>query len=207
MSSLIAFVGIAGTLGGVGAFLTRLVTGDEGNAKAALAELEGELQEEREETLDHLEARLSADDDPRDEKLLRDLRSLTAAFRDRDLWPTGMTTLSAFDIVSGVEQLFQGCVASLEHELVLVGLAAKMGTPEAREPIIAERERILGEVGASIEKLSGIFAGMQKLRSSSGPDTELTRIREELDQSLEVAARVEARLKNWGRDRADLDPT
>lgn len=201
----VAFAGLASVLVAAGTFLTRIVTQDEANAKAALEEVEQEMEREREAALDDLERRLSSDNDPRDESLLRDLRALATALRSRDLWPAAFSTHTTVDIMSGVEQLFALCVSSLERELRLLQIAAKMTTDAARAPILARREQILADIGRSIEQLSRILTHLQGMHSEGSDSAELQRIQQELDQSLEIAARVEERMKTWQGDRGELD--
>jgi hypothetical protein len=205
LSSLVAFGGIAAALAGIGVFLTRLAVPSEAQAKEAAAEVERELAAARDAELDALYERLAADPDPRDERLLADLRTMVDALKDPDLWPENLTAQSTVDITAGVDELFASCVASLERSLALIRLGRKMTTREAREPIRVEREQILEEVGASLRQLSAILTRIQTLRRPGAAPVELGRIRQELDQSLEVAARVEERMNAWRRGHPELE--
>jgi hypothetical protein len=151
--------------------------------------------------LDDLDRRLSQDADPRDERLLQDLRALAGTLRNPAFWPDGMSARSSLDIAAGVGSLFTGCVASLERQCALVPLIASMRTAEAKAPIIAERERILQEVAESIAELGRVVARIQAVRDNACQSAELRRVREALDQSLDVAARVAARMKAWDNER------
>jgi hypothetical protein len=196
-----AFAGLAAVLLSLGVFLTRVVTGSENVAKQVLEDMEKEAVRQRERTLDDLDRKLSADGDSRTEKCLRDLRALAGAFQRDKAWLSTLNTRSTFDILSGVEQLFMRCVQYLEKTLQLWYTARDMSTPEARDVILAERERILEDVTASIRQLGKILAGIQRLGVSEGEaGSDLARIRDELDQSLEVAKAVEKRMKDLERE-------
>jgi len=201
----VLFGGLVGMAIGAGNMLTRILAGDEAAAKSVLEELEDEVKRKREAHLDNLYKRLSQDDDPRDENFLKDLREMANAFRDRSLWPDTMSTHTVIDIMAGVDELFEGCVNSLERGLVMVEMANKMGTDEARQPILEERERVLKEVAASLEQLTKVFTGMQALRATAGADEGMQSIRDELNRSLEIAARVEERMSQWSAGQHDLD--
>ena len=190
------FAGLAGALSSAGVFVTKLVLGGEAHAKRAIEEMQAEAQAERERALDDLEQRLIADGDPRTEAALRDMRSLTRALKELGEDATArLNTLSAFDIVSGAERLFEQCVRSLEQTLRLWHTAQKMTTKAARDPIVRQREEILRDVGRSIRQLGDILVAVQKLDSGEGAESELMRIGEELGQHLAVAKQVEQRVR------------
>jgi len=194
------FAAIAGLLGSVGVFFTRLLLGGDTYAKRALEELQEETHAKRERALDNLEARLVADGDPRTESALRDLRSLARAFeRLRETGALKLNIASALDITSGVAELFEQCVNSLEQTLRMWHTAQEMRTDAAREPILKHREAMLTDVTNSIARLGHVLAAVQTLGSGDGTSSELARIGEELDQHLAVAKQVEERIKTFER--------
>jgi hypothetical protein len=185
----------------VGILLTRLLMGSENIARDILEEMEKEAITERERALDSLDQRLSADGDSRTEKSLRDLRALARAFQDDQSWLSTLNTKSTFDILAGVEQLFSRCVLSLEKSLKLWYTAREMTTDKARQPILDQRERIITDVAESIHQLGRILAGIQRIGVHEGEEnSELARIRQELDQSLQVAEIVEQRMQSIDRE-------
>ncbi|MEM6733625.1 MAG: HU family DNA-binding protein [Myxococcota bacterium] len=186
---------------GFGTFATKLLSGDESRAREALNELEQEVEDERQRDLDALAQRLARDSDPRDERLLQDLRKLAEEFKRDDFWPDDLSSASTFDLMSGVETLFAGCVDSLERQVRLVEIAGNMSTQEARAPLVAERERILDDVGQCITQLGKMYSSIQGLRGRGRENAELARVRGELDLSLEVAARVQERMRAWDQDQ------
>lgn len=202
MPGFVPFIGLAAAVVGIGTFATKLLTGDEGQAKAALNELESEAETERERELDRLAERLSQDRDERDERLLKDLRHLSNEFKRDDFWPAELNSHSTFDLMNGVETLFSGCVDSLERQVRLVEIARNMSTQEARQPLVDERERILKEVAECITQLGRMYSSIQGLRGQGEGNAELTRVRGELERSLEVASRVQERMRAWDREQS-----
>lgn len=188
------FAGLAGILGGLGIFLSRLFL-DDRVRKETLEAFENDAERGREQRLDALDQRLCADDDPRTEACLRDLRELAKAFQQGFSWRDTLNSRATLDILAGVEQIFTQCVHSLEKTLDLWYSARKMHTSEARRAILDQRERILEDVTESIRELGKILVGIQGIGTEGKTGfSELARIRAELDRSLEVAKRVNRRM-------------
>ncbi|MEO0814295.1 MAG: hypothetical protein AAFY60_15640, partial [Myxococcota bacterium] len=82
--------------------------------------------------------------------------------------------------------------------------AGKMSSAEARQPLLDERERILADVGQCITQLGKMYASIQGLRGRGQENDELARVRGELDRSLEVAARVQERMRSWDQEQTAL---
>lgn len=194
------FVGLASFLVAGGAFLTRLIVGGEDAAKKAIAELQRETLAEQEKALDDLEARLKEDGDKRTEAALSDLRAIAEAFEQENLRTDGLNSKSAFDIMDGVGRLFDRCVASLEKTLHLWKLAGRMQTKSARRPILEQREEIIGEVARSISQLGKILVDVQKMEAAVTGAAGLSRLRDELDQSLAFAKKVDEKVKMLDRE-------
>lgn len=200
-SGVAVFAGIAAILGSAGMFFTRFLLGSEKVAKKVVDELERDIQKQRERDLDDLEKRLGNDGDPRTESALRDLRALARAFRETREWSDSLKAQPTLDILAGVEQLFGRCVVLLERTLTLWYTARKINSSEARTPILEQREQIIGDVGESIKQLGRILAGIQSIRvGESGERSDVRRIRNELDQSLEVARMVEKRMQAFSQE-------
>ena len=64
---------------------------------------------------------------------------------------------------------------------------------------------MLREVATSLEQLTKVFTGVQALRSTEGMQTEMQSVRDELNRSLDLAARVEERMSQWNSVQHDLD--
>ena len=195
------FAGLAGILAACGIFFTRLLLSGEKITQEAAAELDREEQAAKQKALDDLERHLAAaDSDPRPETALRDLRALVTAFEEFQGASDDFSLSSAVDIQSMVNQLFDQCVQSLEHTAKLWQTARQLNTPAARQPILTQREKIIADVQGSIKQLSDTLVALQNLGASNGSTPELARIRDELDQSLAVAKRVDARLNSLVKD-------
>lgn len=188
--------GLAGILGAGGVFLTKLFMGGDTYAKQALDETQQEDHALRERKLDDLDVRLCADKDPRTESALRDLRSLVRAFDElRANSGSELNVLTTSNIASGIHEMFEQCVGSLERSLNLWHTAEKLRTRAAKDPILKQREAIITEVGQSIRQLGQALVAIQNLGTGQGSQSDLARISEELDQRLAVARQVEQRVK------------
>lgn len=192
--------GLAGALGTAGMFVTQLVFRGEQYAQQVLKETQEEARIAQERHLDDLERRLTADKDPRTETALKDLRSLVKAFDDPEDLGVSKEAVVLFEIQINAMHMFEQAVRSLEQSLVLWHTANGLATPAAREPILAKREHILREIFQSIHHLGKVLAGLQDIRAAGGSTPDLARIRDELDQNLDVARQVDVRLKDFERE-------
>lgn len=190
------FAGLAGILLGAGIFLNRLVLGDKKISASVLESLQEDEIKRREKALDDLDLRLCNDEDPRDENLLRDLRSLAALFEKGSAWTGTLKDSTTFDILSGVDRMFQECVVHLEKSLELKEKAETMTTNALKKPLLTQREAMLKDINQSIGYLGKILADITALDKGldESRDSDLTRIRDELDQSLSVARKVNERM-------------
>ena len=192
------FAGLAGTLIAAGGFLTRLMVSGDKVAERVLRESELSKQTDRQRLLDELDRRLTvADKDPRPETALRDLRALVKAFDDRTAGELGFDTGTAIEIQARIGLLFDQCVDSLKQTDQLWQIAQQLRTPAARQPILDQREKLIADVQASIQQLSDTLVALQRLGAGEGASAHLTRLRDELDQSLAVAKAVEQRVNDF----------
>lgn len=203
-----SFIGLAGLLGSAGVFLTRFLLGGEKLAGEVMAELEREALQAQQKVLDQLDHRLAtSDEDPRPETALRDLRALLKAYEETASGASALHLSSVIDIHSRVREVFDQCVVSLEKTIKLWETARKLSTPEARKPILEQREQIIADIQASIKQLSDTLVGLQTLGQGHSSTAALERLRGELDQSLEVAKMVEARVNSLVKDVSEPLPT
>lgn len=202
------FAGVVGLLGAVGSLFTQLFLNGERVTQEAAADLAREENAARQKALDELDRRLSADDDPRPETALRELRALVKGFEEADGRDWSLNARSAFDVHSMVGQLFDQCVSSLQQTDRLWLTAQRLQTVAARQPILHQREKLIAEVHASIKQLSGALVSLQTMSAGAGSQAELARLREELDQSLAVAKTVEERVNALVKEAAvkNLEP-
>jgi hypothetical protein len=184
-------------LASIGAYLTRVILDNGRTARAVLAELERESQAAREATLDQLDKHLvKSDKDPRPETALRDLRALLRAFEETARQNPSEDVAAAVEVHARVRQLFDRSVRALEQTQKLHDTARQLRLAEARQPLLDQREQVLRDVHAGIQQLGTALVALQRLRSGDQGRTELSRLRDELDRSLEMAHRVEDRLNN-----------
>jgi hypothetical protein len=118
------FAAVAGLLTAGGAGLTRLLLNGEKTAQTVRAELEQEEVQQREARLDELDRRMvSADDDPRPEAALRDLRALLHAFEELAARSEDVALYALVEVRAKVEQLFDQSVEAFEQTLKLGAMA------------------------------------------------------------------------------------
>jgi hypothetical protein len=184
------FGGIAGILGGVGVFATRMIVGLEGLTDRAYQYVLQKQRRQQQQRLAELDAQLSNDDDPRTETCLRSLRELYDAFR-QDV-QQGKITGASYDVLDGVDRLFHVCVSNLEHSHDLWQAAGRL-SGSTRDTVLAERDEVIREVQETVDYLRHTMErwhalGVKKKKS------ELTQLRTELDESLRVARRTDERI-------------
>jgi hypothetical protein len=196
-SALAWFAMGAGVAGTFGAYLTRLIFDNGRTALAVVTDLRQREQRSLQASLDELDRRLvSSDNDPRPEAALRDLRALVFAFDEFAEKTDSLHAPAVLDVRSRVRQIFDSSVRSLEQTLQLGDTAKILQLPEARQPLLAQRENIIADIQAGIRQLGDTLAALQRLDSGAQSSHELARLREELDQSLQIAGRVEERLNS-----------
>jgi hypothetical protein len=200
------FAGLAGVLMAGGAFVTRLLFRGESLAREVTDELTQRERQTEQRSLDTLDQHLaSADDDPRPETALRDLRALLKALDDLEAEADRVHLSTVIEIRSRAVQLFDQCVRSLAQTAKLWQTAQKLRTPAAQQPLLDQRERLIADVQSTVKQLSDTLVSLQTLGSSEGSSTEITRLREELDQSLAVAKTVEERVHSLLSDSPGRD--
>lgn len=194
--------GVCGVLFGTGVFFQRLVSGCERIAHQAREEVEREAFQDRESALDRLDGALTADGDPRTERTLRDLRALSAAFNEsmavRRAFPAG----AMLGLQTVVEQTFDQCVASLQATLDLFSSAGRAATPEVKRIILDKRDALVRQVQESVRGLSQTLAAIEELAAGKAEAAGLSRLSRQLNEQLEIARSVDARLKALGLDES-----
>jgi len=201
MVALGVFSGLAGVLGMAGAYVTRMIFRGDETAREITDELAGLEVHRHQRALDELDQALAAEDkDSRPEVALRDLRALVAAFDKLDEEASGAHIHSVVEIRMRVQELFTYCVKSLHQTRRLWQTAQQLQSPEARGPLLAQRENIISDVQATLRQVSNTLVGLQTLDSSELSSRQFQRVREELDQSLDAARSVESRVENMLND-------
>jgi hypothetical protein len=194
-------VGIVGVLGGLGYFASRLTLGLETITRRAYESILQQHRDEQNRALDELERRLTADDDPRTEMSLRQLRSLYDTFQQS--CQGGKLNATHHQLVTQVEDIFHASVRQLKRSLQLHHLGGTL-TGRARDQLIDERERVIREVLETRDHLSSAIEQFQTFALRRN-NSELGRLREELDETLRVAKRTEERIAKIGREDKPYD--
>jgi len=194
-----ALAGAVSVAVGGGVLFQRLVLGCEKIAQAAQQEVEAETGRAREAELDRLDEELVRDRDARTQAALRDVRVLVDAFDKSDFWKESVNAKSRLDLLCTVEDIFRQCVTSLRRTLELQRLAKESATEEVRGPIMAQRERIIVGVQQLVAGLAQTLRHLSELGASKeGMGPGLTKLGEELTHQLDIARRVDERMKSLG---------
>lgn len=195
-TALWAFAGIAGLLGSMGVLATRWIYGADAIMRRAHESLTRADQQAKDRELDELDRRLRTDKDPRPEACLADLRALRDGFQNDATWSAGVGPRSSQEIANKVEKLFQACIISLRRSHDLWETASRMRTADARQSALEQRERLVEEIRASVKQLAKTIDGVRAMSLQQKQDQDLSQVRQELDESLEVARRVEERMQS-----------
>ena len=175
-----------------GIYLHRLLFGWNENYERTVNEWRESVERNRDKELDRLYRDLRKDGDPRTENLLKDLRTLTKALMSEQSESLAVT---AFDIVSDVDKLFQRSVDYLKESLDLYRTAEEMERETIKEKLLKHREILISEVEKSLENLGDVLGSMKKAAVSSRDGQQLAELREELTGRLKLAEEVEDRMK------------
>ena len=102
---------------------------------------------------------------------------------------------------SKIRELLRSSLHSLERSAELYETKQRVVTQEARQQVRGARESLLNEVSASVDQIIQTLDGLYiRVLSRDKPATDLSRMRQELDTSLEVARRVEERVASLEYD-------
>ena len=71
--------------------------------------------------------------------------------------------------------------------------------------MLAERKRVIAEVGTTIDHLGSTIQQFHTFRIEN-TDSELSKLRQELDATMQVARRAEERVSGLGTSVRDYDP-
>lgn len=146
----------------------------------------------RNQVLDQLDKNLAADSDPKDEQILRQLRSVYKVFVET----VESGRIREYDFLNTAERLFVRSVENLQESQDKWRQAMELPI-SSRKLLLEERSCLIGEVESSVQSLSNALQEVQKLTHKK---SDLVEIRKELDQRLELARRVEKRISELGSD-------
>ena len=190
------FAGLAGLLISGGLFFSKWFVSGAKTAETVLREVEQEQDQQHQKALDALERTLErADNDPRPEAALRDLRALLKSFHDLDT-QTNSSWSILVDIHVQMDSLFQHCLRLLHKTHDLWTTASMLSTQEARKPVLDQREQIIKDVQDCVKQVSHTLVTIQQTHDQDTAATHLQEMRRDLDESLDVARRVEQRMSS-----------
>ncbi len=191
----LAAAGIAGLAGGVGLMAYRWAFGVEHLTERAFDAIAAEQRRDRKASLDRLERQLRGDRDPRTQTYLRRLRKLYNDFQD-DL-NDGKVSRSARTVLLDVDNLFRAAVQRLEDSYDLWDTAMQM-SGDGKLAMMESRNRVIDEVHESVDHLSKIIEQFHSFRLKED-EGELSKLRRELDQTMQAARRAEERVEAIGK--------
>lgn len=187
-------VGLGGMLGSAGMFFTKMILGKEDRVKKIFEDQRKKEKKAKRKKLDHFHHRLTMDGDSRTEDAMQDLRSLRDAFRQLNVIAPNLNQAMIDEIQQRAKELFEQCLSSLEKSLQLWKTADSLASEIAKKPILEQREKLVSDVVSTVEHMSQTLAAVQGITNRSEGDARLQQLRGELDQSLEVAKKVEQRV-------------
>jgi hypothetical protein len=97
------------------------------------------------------------------------------------------------EILSKVRELFWSANDQLERSLKMIALADRL-TGEQKKQVLEQREQVLEEVRLSIEHMQSAVKHYQTIIARE-QQSDLSSLRDELDESLRVAKRTEERMR------------
>ena len=155
----------------------------------SFAQIYEEKNRTQRKQLDDLDIKLSNDDEPRNEKALRELR---------DVYETLAQTVQSgivreYDFLNTAQKLFTHCVANL-RESYLKRRNANHLPSESKIVLIQQSEELLKEVEVGVSSLAKALVEIQGL---NGPRRgELSEIQKELEDRIQFAKKVEEKVQN-----------
>ena len=182
----------------IGTLISKWATGTDDIAKQVHNEILQEVQHKQETELNTLHEQLEADGDARTETMLEELRALHTSFQEEagsDGWMGTLPITVRADITDKVSELFTQAVECLKDTLKMhqKSTGTQLGTT-VKGVLQQHREQQIKDVQQTIVQLSHLYARVLTLNPESD-ETELTRLRTELDESLSFAKQVDAKIR------------
>jgi UDP-glucose 6-dehydrogenase len=194
-----AFLGFVGLLFGFGSFLTNLVFNLEKISKRALKQWHEQQTNERERSLNDLDARLQKTKDKRDENVLRNLRLLYSSF-NVDVQEGNLSDHVPSQMLQSIDEIFEKCVSKLERSYQIYKTSEIM-TGDLKKNMQEQRESAIIEVEKSVLELSGVINEVRALKFKNERD-DLRELQRKLSSQLEIAKATEdgmASIMSYGR--------
>lgn len=187
-SAMIA-IGILSVLFGMGVAATRLIWGLDTRVEVVLRQMHDQQIAQQEAQLNELVSRLHDDPDNRTLKALCDLRKLYGVFQNKNFLKNYR------EVSENVSELFRACIKQLIRSCEMWESLQAMPT-NVRDEILVDREKVIREILAAVDTIGKTVQDFHELTTDEGA-SELSRRRQELDTSLEVARRAEAEMAKF----------
>ncbi len=183
--------GLIGVLGGAGWLGTRFVFFLESIAQKVSEEDKAKLVKVEEERLADVLRKMRYDRDPRTDDYFMLLRKAREEFNE--LADRPQMFVRGLELRSLVNNLFWAAIEQLDRSFKAYELHEQL-LGEERKKVHLKREEILADVRESIEHLQKAVDQLQKSGDKES-SVDLSSLRDELDQSLRIAARTEERMR------------
>ena len=182
----------------IGTLISKWATGTDDIAEQVHSEILQEVQHKQEAELNTLHEQLEADGDARTETMLVELRTLHASFQEEagsDGWMGTLPITVRADITDKVSELFTQAVECLKDTLKMHQKSTGTQLGRTVKGVLQQhREQQIKDVQQTIIQLSHLYARVLTINPESD-ETELTRLRAELDESLSFAKQVDAKIR------------
>ncbi|MBN1974242.1 MAG: hypothetical protein JW787_11420 [Sedimentisphaerales bacterium] len=192
---------------GFGVLFQRLIIGSEKIARRAQQEVEEEEREAREARLDKLDKELRRTPGKQDEEALRELRFLVDKFSKSDLWRKNLDMVTANNLLSTIDEIFDQCISSLNHTIELYKLSQEAPSERISRNIMEKRDSIIIGVQKGAAKLNETLCEVQDIGGTGNQGDKLSILSRELNDQLDIARRVKERLDDLGLNDYDAEKT
>ena len=189
----------------IGALITKWTTGTDDIARTVHEEILHDAQQKQEEELNTLHDELQTDGDKRTEQMLEELRLLHQSFQEeaRDAgWMGSLPITVSAEITEKVTELFSQAVECLKDTLKMHHKSKDSQMSTVKRVLQQHREQQIADVQQTIVQLSHLYARVLTISPESN-ETELSRLRTELDESLAFAKKVDEQIRGFTPDVAD----
>lgn len=181
----------------LGAIITKWTTGTDDIAKQVHEEMLHEAHQQHEEELNALHKQLLKDGDHRTEQMLEELRLLHESFQEEAMdtgWMASLPLTVSAEIAGKVSELFDQAVQCLKDTLKMHEKSRDSKLATVKRVLQQHREQQIADVQQTIVQLTNLYARVITLSPESN-ETELSRLRTELDESLAFAKKVDEQIR------------
>lgn len=184
-------IGLVGVLGGLGWLGTRFVFLLDKIAEKLSEEDKAKLLKAEEDRLAEVLRKMRYDRDPRTDDYFMLLRKARDDFNELAEKP--QMIVRGLELRSQVNALFWAAIEQLDRSYKVFELSEQL-FGEERKNVIARREEILKDVRETVDHLQKAVKQLEQVNDKEN-STDLSSLRDELDESLRIAARTEARMR------------